>query len=194
VTAPCLYRTEEKEEMLDDAMLDWRNTVADLHHKTQSKQWAGEQLANWTLVDRIYGIPFDQQALLKSNNKQFHEQLHAALTRTSFDLLRIASHCKDYAFHQEAEWRLSLPHTKGAPMKHVEIRHRGPNNAIPYVAHNLFSEKLPITRVKVGPLVESTEPIKILLKQYGYDVPITKSTVPLRTAASIKYTPGKESC
>jgi hypothetical protein len=52
-------------------------------------------------------------------------------------------------------------------MKQVEILHRGPNNVIPYIVHNLFSEKLPITRVKVGPLVEGTEPIEMLLKQYG---------------------------
>jgi hypothetical protein len=184
--APCLYRTEDKVKMLDDAMSDWRDTVADLHRKTQSKQWAGEQLRDWTLVDRIYGIPFDKQALLESNEKVFHEQLHGALTRTSFDLLRIASHCKDHAFHQEEEWRLSLPHTKGVSMKQIEILHRGPNNAIPYIAHTLFSEKLPITRIKVGPLVEGTEQVDTLLKQYGYDVAVTKSTVPLRTAASIK--------
>ena len=34
--APCLYRTEDKEKMLNDAMSDWRGTVADLHHKTEN--------------------------------------------------------------------------------------------------------------------------------------------------------------
>jgi hypothetical protein len=108
------------------------------------------------------------------------------LTRTSFDLLRIASHCKDNSFHQEAEWRLALPHTKGKPMKQMEVLHRGSDNAIPYAAHNLFSDKLPLVRVKVGPIVEDTDQIQTLLKQYGYDVPVSKSAIPLRTAASIK--------
>jgi hypothetical protein len=184
--APCLYRTEDKERMLADALADWESTVTDLHQKTKSKQWAEEQLRNWTMVDGIYGIPFDKQALLKSNEEHFHEQLHASLTRTSFDLLRIASHCKDHAFHQEAEWRLSLPHTKGAPMKDVQILHRGPNNAIPYIAHSLFCKGLPITRVKVGPLTGSTEPIEAFLNNYGCYVPVTKSRIPLRATASIK--------
>ena len=184
--APCLYKTEEKQAMLDDAMNTWRSTIADLHEKTQSKDWTGARLRDWMLVDQIYGLTFDREALLKSNDEQFHAQLHASLTRTSFDLLRIASHCKSEAFKQEAEWRLSLPHTKGRPMKDVEILHRGPNLAIPYIAHNLFSEKLPIVQVKVGPLNEDIEKVKAALKHHGYDVPVTKSAVPLRTAASIK--------
>jgi hypothetical protein len=184
--APCLYQTNDKEAMLDDAMATWKNTIAELHEKTQSKAWAGALLRDWSLVDRIYGTQFDKSALIKSNDIRFHSQLHDSLTRTSFDLLRIASHCKNEAFHQEAEWRLSLPHTKGAPMKHEEILHRGPNATIPYLAHNLFSERLPIVRVKVGPMNENVEAVKAALKKYGYDVPVTKSAVPLRAAASIK--------
>lgn len=184
--APCLYRTEDKQTMLDDAINTWRQTIAELHENSQSKEWAGARLRDWLLVDRIYGLPFDRAALLKSNEEQFHTQLHASLTRTSFDLLRIASHCKNVAFEQEAEWRLSLPHIKGKPMKGEEILHRGPNLAIPYIAHNLFSEKLPIMQVKVGPLNDDIEQIKAMLKNHGYDVPVTKSAVPLRTTASIK--------
>jgi hypothetical protein len=184
--APCLYKTEDKQTMLDDAVNTWRNTVADLHEKIQSKEWAGVRLREWMLVDRIYGLPFDRDALLKSNIEQFHAQLHASLTRTSFDLLRVASHCKNEAFHQEAEWRLSLPHTKGIPIKGEEILHRGTNHAIPYIAHNLFCEKLPIVRVKAAPLNEDVEQVKAILEHHGYNVPVNKSTVPLRAAASIK--------
>lgn len=172
--------------MLDDAMASWRNTIADLHEKTQSKVWAGARLRDWTLVDRIFGVQFDKQALIRSNDIQFHSQLHDALTRTSFDLLRIASHCKHEAFQQEAEWRLSLPHTKGVPMKNEEILYRGPNSTIPYLAHNLFSQRLPLIRVKVGPLNENTDTVKEALHTYGYDIPVAKSAVPLRAATSIK--------
>ncbi|MGB7548317.1 MAG: DUF2971 domain-containing protein [Terracidiphilus sp.] len=184
--APCLYQTEDKEQMLEDALSDWMETVLDLHRKARSKAWAAERLRDWTLVDRIYGIPFDKQALVKQDDAEFHHRLHAALTRTSFDLLRIASHCKDQGFQQEAEWRLALPHTKGKPMTNMEILHRGTNNAIPYIAHNLFCERLPITRVKVGPLVEDIAPVEALLKQHGYDVQVTKSVIPLRGVESIR--------
>jgi hypothetical protein len=172
--------------MLDDAMAAWMHTIADLHEKTQSKEWAAARLRDWTLVDRIFGAQFDREAFTKSNDREFHLQLHASLTRTSFDLLRIASHCKNEGFHQEAEWRLSLPRTKGVVMKHEEILHRGTNGTIPYLTHNLFSEKLPIVRVKVGPLNENIESVKALLEQYGYNVPVTKSAVPLRAATSIR--------
>lgn len=184
--APCLYTAEEKERMLGDALSDWVNTVSELHEKTGSKKWAAERLRNWQMVDRVFGLPFDKAALLESNKKEFHTQLHQSLTRTSFDLLRIASHCKDHAFHQEAEWRLALPHTKGKPMRGTDVLHRGTNHAIPYVAHNLFSDRLPLVRVKAGPMCENVDQIKALLKQYGYDVPVERSTIPIRPAASIQ--------
>jgi hypothetical protein len=133
--APCLYEIEKKERLLQDALSDWVNAIADLHRKTGSKQWAAQQLRDWSIVDRIFGLPFDKAALIANNEQQFHTHLHVALTRTAFDLLRIASHCKDHSFHQEAEWRLALPHTKDKPMKDMEVLHRGTGDAIPYVAH-----------------------------------------------------------
>ena len=184
--APCLYTTAEKVRMIEDALSDWVDTFYELHKKTGSKEWAAERLRDWLMVDRLFGLRFDRAAFDESNNEEFRQQLHESLTRTSFDLLRIASHCKDYAFNQESEWRLALPHTKGKPMKSVEILHRGANSAIPYVAHNLFSERLPLVRIKTGPLCESTEQVKSLLKQFGYDVPVECSTIPIRSAASIQ--------
>jgi Protein of unknown function (DUF2971) len=149
--APCLYTTEEKERMVEDALSDWVSTVYELHKKTGSQQWAAERLRDWL---RVHRLPLDKAALVESNKEEFRKQLDQALTWTSFHLLRIASHCKDYGFHQESEWRLALPHIKGKPMKYVEILHRGTNGAIPYVAHNFFSNKLPLVRVKVGPFAK----------------------------------------
>jgi hypothetical protein len=184
--ASCLYATDEKERMIEDALSDWVNTYCELHKKTGSKEWAAERLRGWLMVDRVFGLPFDKAALLESNKEEFRQQLHLSLTRTTFDLLRIASHCKDYGFHQESEWRLALPHLKGKPMKSMEILHRGTNGAIPYVAHNLFSAKLPLVRIKIGPICDSMDQIKGLLKQYGYDVPVERSQIPIRPAASIQ--------
>jgi len=184
--APCLYTTEDKERMLEDALADWVNTAYELHQKTGSKQWAAERLRDWRMVDRIFGLSFDKAALREHDEEEFRRELHESLTRTAFNLLRIASHCKDHAFHQELEWRLALPHKKGKPMKSMEILHRGTNQSIPYVAHNLFSERLPIVRVKVGPICENLNQIEGLLAQHGYDVPVERSTIPIRSAASIQ--------
>jgi hypothetical protein len=184
--APCLYATDEKERMIEDALSDWVNTFYELHKNTGSKKWATERLREWRMVDRIYGLRFDMAALNNSNQEEFRKQLHRSLAQTSFDLLRIASHCKDHTFYQESEWRLALPHTKGKPMKSTEILYRGTNRAIPYVAHNLFSGRLPLVRVKTGPICENVEQIKDVLKQYGYDVPVERSTIPIRPAALIQ--------
>jgi hypothetical protein len=177
--APCLYAIEEKERMLADALSDWVNTVSELYEKTGSRKWAATHLRTWQIIYRVYGLPFDnaallegKAALLESSGREFREQLHQAITQTSFDLLRIASHCKDHSFHQEAEWRLALPHMKAKPMKHSEVLYRGPHQTIPYIAHNLFAKKLPIVRVKAGPLCENVDQIKALLTQHAYDVPV----------------------
>jgi hypothetical protein len=138
------------------------------------------------MVDGVFGLPFNKAVLLENNKEEFRKQLHESLTRTSFDLLRIASHCKDYSFHQESEWRLALPHIKGKPIKSMDILHRGANGAIPYVAHNLFSARLPLVRIKAGPICENMDQIRGLLNQYGYDVPVERSTIPIRPAASIQ--------
>lgn len=181
--APCLYAAEEKERMVEDALSDWVNTVYELHKKTGSQQWAAERLRDWLMV---HGLPLNKAALLESNKEEFRKLLHESLTRTSFDLLRIASHCKNCAFHQESEWRLALPHIKGKPTKNIEILHRGSNAAIPYVAHNLFSGRLPLVRIKAGPICENMDQIKDISKRYGYDVPVERSTIPIRVSASIR--------
>jgi hypothetical protein len=176
--APCMYTPEEKGQMIDDALSDFVDTAAELHEQTGSVQWAAEQVRGWKMVDRIFGpLPLNQATFRKIHEPGFRAQLKQALTQTSFDLLRIASHCKDYAYCKESEWRLALPHTKGKPMKSVKILYRGTDRAIPYIAHDLFSARLPLVRVKVGPICQNVDKIQGLLKQYGYDVPLERSTV-----------------
>jgi hypothetical protein len=48
-------------------MATWMHTIADLYEKTQSKEWAGARLRDWTLVDRFFGAQFDRDAHIKSN-------------------------------------------------------------------------------------------------------------------------------
>ena len=180
--APCLYKTDEKERILEDALSDWVKTASDLHEKTGSKKWMAERLRDWQMIGRIYGSPFDKAGFLENNKNTFRELLQKSLARTSFDLLRIASHCKHHAFHQETEWRLALPHLKAKPMRDNEVLRRGPNREIPYIAHNLFSNKLPLVRVKAGWMCESLEQIDALLTRYGYHVPVEHSAIPIRPA------------
>ncbi len=88
--APCVYVQEEKEKLLEAALGHFIETVAKLHRDSGSQEWAVEQLRKWSLVNRI----IDRAAFQAAATDQFRKQLHRALTYTSFDLLRLASHCK----------------------------------------------------------------------------------------------------
>lgn len=175
--APCLYEEKQKIAMLMDSLVDWRTSVTELSENSRSGQWMEKQRRFWRMIDNIFQISHSEQELLEVTEKKFHAQLKEAGTRTVFNLLRIASHCKNQSFYQEAEWRLALPHMKNSQLKYSEIRFHGAHNEVPYVAHNLFCKKLPITRIKAGPLVEDTESIKRLLSEHEFDVPITRSTI-----------------
>lgn len=177
--APCVYAQEKKEHLLEIALDHFINKVAQLYKESGSKSWVAQRLRDWKLVDNVYRINFDRASFEIANQEYFDQQLQIANTQTTFDLLRLASHCKSEAFHQENEWRLALPHHKAKPWKTAEVLYRGPNGNIPYLAHKLFKEKLPITEVLVGPLCENITRIEEILHTYGYTVPVTKSTIPL---------------
>jgi hypothetical protein len=170
--APCIYETDQKERLLDDALADWRHTFFELLEKTGSVEWVAERKHYWSLVDHVYGFAFDRNKFETWNNEAMHVWLYESLTRTLADLLRIASHCKNPSYAQEAEWRLALPHEKGRTFSNQEILYRGDNNSVPYIEHNLFSNKLPIVRVKAGPACEHKDYIIDLLSSSGYDVPV----------------------
>ena len=87
--------------MLEDALSDWVYTISELHQKTGSKQWAADRIRNWQIVDRVFGLPFDRDALLERNKEEFHTQLHQSLARTSFDLLRIRKLSGGWFFHMQ---------------------------------------------------------------------------------------------
>jgi hypothetical protein len=184
--APCVYAQEEKEKLLEAALSHFIETVAELYRKTTSRKWVAAEFRRWVQLHRVQSRSFDRASFEAALNGRIHEQLHRALTRTSFDLLRIASHCKDNSFHQEGEWRLSLPHTKGKALKGIEIQYRGAQKAIPYLPHNLFQQKLPITQVLCGPLCQDVAQVQALLDRYRYQVPLAKSEIPIRSALEIR--------
>lgn len=172
--APCVYAQDEKENLTNAALGDFIDTVATLHRDTGSHQWAAQQLRSWSIVDHIFDLRFDRAAFDAAMNACFQKQLHGALTRTAFDLLRLASHCKSHQFHQEREWRLSLPHIKDKPLTMHQILYRGVDQNTPYLAHNLFQQRLPITQVLAGPACRDVEKIQTVLAIHGYQVPVVK--------------------
>ena len=184
--APCVYIQDEKEKLLAAALGHFMQTFAELDRNTRSHRWAAERLRDWLLVDQIYGLEFNRAVFDAANDEYIRALLHGALTQTSFDLLRLASHCKDYAFHQQAEWRLSLPHTKSKPFRGIEVQYRGAEQHIPYLAHNLFSERLPITEVLVGPFCQDLATIEQLLDTYNCRVPVVMSGIPIRNPNKIR--------
>lgn len=171
--APCVYIQDEKENLIKAALGDFIDTVAELHQGTGS-QCAAQHLRDWSIDHQIFGLGVDSAAFDTAMIECFQKQLHGALTRTAFDLLRLASHCKSYKFHQECEWRISLPRFKDKQLTKHQILYRDVNQNTPYLAHNLFQARLPITQVLVGPQCRDIEKIQRLLDAHGYQVPVVK--------------------
>jgi hypothetical protein len=181
--APCIYVNAEKEKLLKAALSHFVDAVARLDQQTQDTEWIKQQLRDWNMLDRIFGLQFDRPAFDAEMASKFRTSLREANNRTSFDLLRLASHCKNHCFYQEEEWRLALPRAKKKPFKYGEVLYRGPQRNIPYVESNLFQQvKLPITQVMAGPLCEDFGKIQEILTKWTYDVPISKSSIPLRNS------------
>lgn len=180
--APCVYTQEQKKELLELVLRRIVDAIADLHRKTYSKQWASEQAFDW-LCD---GRSWDPAAYLTRTQERFYQKLREGYEETARDLLRLASHCKHEGYDQECEWRLSLPHSKSKPLTQNKIQYRGVQQNIPYLAHNLFQTKLPITQVLAGPLCQDMSQIQELLDKYEYKAVVTKSAIPIRSANEIR--------
>jgi hypothetical protein len=100
----------------------------------------------------------------------------------------IAPRLKHPGFREELEYRLAVTVSvrelsEGETKKKKKVLFRISNNyLVPYIIFNEFEDsKLPITRVIVGPSVESQrrlESVKLLLTEHGYDVPVVTSNIP----------------
>lgn len=178
--APCLYAKADKEELIKGAVSHTIETVARLHWETEDHQWVAGQLKTWMMIQRIYGLEIDRAAFEANMQDKRDVQLREAHTRSLFDMLRVASHCKKESFSQEQEWRLALPHLRSKPLTHNVVLYRGPKNDIPYIATTLFqpTKALPVTRVMVGPRCKDQKEIQEILNAYGYSVPVVPSSIP----------------
>ena len=171
----CLYQDKDKELLLHEAISVWADARERLYQNSTNlaelKHWYDNQRA-W---DHHFGTISSKAELLERKQHEFQKLIRPAVLRSSFELLRIASHCKKGRFLDEDEWRLALPHRVGKELKHSEIRYRGEHANIPYVAHNLFHFRLPISEVVLGPQCRFEHRVRLLLSIMGSPVPVTRS-------------------
>ena len=139
------------------------------------------------MVDSIYGLSFDSTEFHKVNEWKIKKELKSAWTRTLFDLLRVAGHCKHDAFSAEQEWRLAMPRPKDkTPLTEHVVKFRGASGKVPYFESNLFrAGALPIVEIKTGPLCTEIGRVQDLMKRTGYICPVTKSKAPLRDTRTL---------
>jgi hypothetical protein len=185
--APCVYEPADKLKLIKAALSNLMNVAASTHRNTGDSQWVKEKLRDQLLINSIYHLNLSRDQFKGLMESEISTRIRAAAATTTFDLLRLASHCKDIYYKEEQEWRLVLPHTKGTPLTEITIEHRGPQKQIPYVAHDLFSGgHLPIVRVMTGPLCTQHDAVETLVKDSGYNIPIMKSQSPLRRVDEIR--------
>jgi hypothetical protein len=180
--APCLYLLSEKEQVVRSALDGFAQKISLINRQSRDAIWVREQVKTWKMIDGIFGLQFDQAALLKNRDEKIKKMLFDAWTQTLFNLLRVASHCKHESFFAEKEWRLALPRSTNRSSYTEPIRFRGSK---PYIESDLFSDgELPIKEVLVGPLCVETSRVEELIRQAGYVCPVIASRVPLRNTAT----------
>jgi hypothetical protein len=181
--APCVYEQADKASLIQSALSHFVEQSAKNHGQVTEKGWVAMQMKVWALIQRIYNIPdFDKAAYRLNMDEKLRADVILSGARTSFDLLRLASHCKNRRFSEEIEWRLALPRSKGKIVVNEPVRYRGSDGAIPYIQSKLFQEdgRPPITRVMLGPLCTMRTEVEKLLFDNGYSVPVIQSGIPLR--------------
>jgi hypothetical protein len=184
--APCVYRLPEKEQLVSSTFARWTETVSAISKETRDTRWVREQLKASSKIDRICYFQTSWADLLRGRDEVIKVRLYDAWKKTRFDLLRVASHCKDEAFFAEQEWRLVLPRPATRQSSENPIKFRGTRGTVPYFESNLFHEgNLPISEIKVGPLCNETERVRQIVERNGYNCPVTTSSVPLRETGTI---------
>ena len=182
--APCLYEDAAQGRLIKTALEHFTNAVLSLDHQSQDPVWMKAQVASWNAIHRP---PFERAAFEWQLQQDMKNQLLGAFRRTLYDLLRVASHCKNPGFVQEQEWRLALPIPTRRPPTHNTILYRGASGKIPYLAFDFFrtDNRLPITQVMTGPLCAKVDEIAEILTANGYSVPIVPSSIPLRDTTTL---------
>lgn len=179
--APCVYIQREKRLLIEASMSHFTDLVAKIDRQSSDFNWMEGQFRTWKIVQSTYGLGQGKKAFKNKLLNELLDSLFTAWKDVLFDLLRVASHCKNDAFSAEQEWRLAMARPTNRPLVQ-KISYRGAKNNIPYLESNLFqtSHQLPITRIRTGPLCEHIDEVQRILDTYGYKVPLIPSEIPLR--------------
>ena len=149
--APCIYEKADAKRLLQAALGHYLVIATEMSRRSNDLKWMAQRFSDWTLVDRIYGTEYDVERFMQNLKLEWEARIRTGFALTRFDLLRLASHCKNPFYREEHEWRLALAHTKGKPLINIRIEQRGSQSEIPYVAHDLFTlGRPPITEVMMG--------------------------------------------
>jgi hypothetical protein len=182
-----VYAQRDKERLVEAALSRFVEAAAKHHRLSKDGRYLSGQMRTFAIIERMDGRPLDKDRLMANLTGKVYAEIRHAAVLTAFDLLRLASHCKDNSFRQEEEWRLALPRSTDRPLVHVKIEFRGPRDNIPYLAFDLFQQNghLPITKVMTGPLCKDRTKVDGILTSSGYDVPVVESGIPLRDPNAI---------
>ncbi len=184
--APCVYDDATKLSLIQFVLDQFINAEVAAYERTQDPGWMPGQVRSWAIVQKIFKKPFDIKALERKLEGDVVAELKQAWRMALYDLLRVASHCKDKSFYAENEWRLVLPRTKKRPLVYQTIEYRGSKANIPYLRSNLFRKDcLPVTRVMTGPLCSGIEDVERIVKASGCAIPIVSSSAPLRDTRTL---------
>jgi hypothetical protein len=96
--APCVYNQQDAEKLLQVALGHYFRSTVELLENTASLQWVKQMVDGSMRVARIFGKPFDEGAYRAAMQEEFSRRLRLNIALTQFDLLRLASHCKDPYF------------------------------------------------------------------------------------------------
>ena len=182
--APCIYQEQEKRALVASALHHFVSKALTLYRAAGDTGWAAQRLRTWNQLTPHDQA--DQNSLNAWNEKYLKDELNAQFILGAASLLRVAALCKDYAFHEEREWRLMLPIPRDRPLKSTARSYRMRNDEqVPYITTSLFAETayLPLTRVVVGPggdVAARRKAVEVILQNAKYAVPVESSKVPLR--------------
>jgi hypothetical protein len=182
-----VYAESRKKELIRFALGHYVEDVTQLWKKTADLTWAAERMRQWQEIDSKQRKEEYSDSINEWNATFLNAELRKHYANTAIDLMRMAALCKHRTFHEEQEWRLTLPVETGRTLQSTKrrLRLRG-TTEVPYLDVRLNhdgSDVLPLKEVVMGPGTASAErlvSINSILKTAGYEVPVRVSDSPFR--------------
>jgi hypothetical protein len=182
--APCVYGTDDKRELVLDALNHFMDEVTSGRVKAFK--------AACELNPEMRTAESKEQVVLEyfrdhPEEKPLLQEFAAATLKTRVDLMRIVALLKDRSFAEENEWRLVLPTliNEQTPAKNPPQFRVGKTTLIPYIAHPFSPPNpLPLVDIVLGPGADenSVFAAERFLKSQGLNLKARLSKVPYRAA------------